>query len=102
MKQCTFCLFFNYGDGWMKEKAEKRWEDALVYLKALFENKAKFSCIAKDESKTTSCLLLRGYMNLNLPCTQACAKRLLGKFSSCKPSCFGDMVSLYQELDCHG
>ena len=95
MKQYTFCLFFNYGNGgWTRESAEKRRNDALVYLKALFENKAKFSCIAKDESRTKSCLLLRGYVNLNSPCLQAYAKRLLGKFSSCKPSYFGDMVSL--------
>ena len=33
-------------------------------------------------------------MNLNSPCTQAHAKRLLGECSSCKPSYFGDMVSL--------
>ena len=95
MKQCAFCLFFNYGNGgWAKENAEKKREDALVYLKALFENKAKFSCVAKDESRTTSCLLLRGHVNLNSPCLQAHAKRLLGKFSTCKPSYFGDMVSL--------
>lgn len=74
-KQCTFYLFFNYGNGgWMREHAAKRRNDALVCLKALFENKAKFSCTAKDEGKTGSCLLLRGYMNLNSPCSKAHAK----------------------------
>ena len=34
-------------------------------------------------------------MDLNSPCTQTYPKRLLGKYdSSCKPSYFGDMVSL--------
>jgi hypothetical protein len=33
-------------------------------------------------------------MNLNSPCTQTYAKGLLGKFSTCYPSFFGDMVSL--------
>jgi hypothetical protein len=38
--------------------------------------------------------MLRGYMNLNSPCTQTYAKQLLGNYSTCKPSFFGDMVSL--------
>jgi hypothetical protein len=100
-KQYIFNLFFNFkgkdngneltrGREWAEEKRES----ALAYLKRLFENKAQFACIAKDENRTASCLLLRGYMNLNSPCTQAYAKGLLGKYSSCKPSYFGDMVSL--------
>ena len=73
---------------------KKRRDDTLAHLKRLFENKAKLSCIAKDESHKTTCLMLRGYVNLNSPCLQACAKRLLGRHSCCKPSYFGDMVSL--------
>ena len=97
-KQYIFNLFFNYnfksksGDFTQREWAEEKRNTALAYLKRLFENKAQFSCIAKDENR--DCLMLRGYMNLNSPCTQAYAKRLLGKYSSCKPSYFGDMVSL--------
>jgi len=93
-KQHIFSIFFNFnGDKEEDRKwAEKRRDDALIYLQRLFENKAKFSCIAKDENK--SCLLLRGYMNLNSPCSLVYAKRLLGRFSSCKPSCFGDMLNL--------
>jgi hypothetical protein len=47
-------------------------------------------------------LLLRGYVNLNSPCTQEYIKRMLGKYSSCKHSYFGDMVSLCRLLhvDC--
>jgi hypothetical protein len=100
-KQYTFILYFNYNfkdkDSGLtrgREWAEEKREGALAYLKRLFENKAQFSCIAKDENGTASCLLLRGYMNLNSPCTQAYAKGLLGKYSSCRPSYFGDMVSL--------
>ena len=93
-KQCVFNLYFNHRGDKGREWAEKTRDGALTYLKRLFENKAKFSCIAKDENRTTSCLMLRGYVNLNSPCTQAYAKRLLGKYSSCKPSYFGDMVSL--------
>lgn len=94
-KQYNFNLYFNHrGDKGGREWAERTRDGALAYLKRLFENKAKFSCIAKDENKRNSSLMLRGYVNLNSPCTQAYAKRLLGKFSSCKPSYFGDMVSL--------
>ena len=95
-KQYVFSLYFNYGGalnrdvGW----AEKKRDQGLVYLKRLFENKAQFSCIAKDG--VSNCLLLKGCVNLNSPCTQVYAKRLLGKYSSCKPSYFGDMVSLCQ------
>ena len=73
---------------WMEEKCV----NTLAYLKRLFENKAQLSCTARDKNRDY--LMLRGYMNLNLPCTQAYAKRLLGKYSSCKLSYFGDMVSL--------
>jgi hypothetical protein len=102
-KQYIFNLFFNFkekdngdGNGLVRDRkwAEERRESALAYLKRLFENKAQFSCTAKDENRSGSCLMLRGYMNLNSPCTQTYARRLLGKFSTCKPSFFGDMVSL--------
>jgi hypothetical protein len=102
-KQYIFSLYFNFkgkddenGNKLVRERewAEGKREDALIYLKRLFENKAQFSCTAKDEGRGGSCLMLRGYMNLNSPCTQTYARRLLGKYSSCKPSFFGDMVSL--------
>jgi hypothetical protein len=100
-KQYIFSLFFNFnfidkncGVTRGREWAEGKRGNTLVYLKRLFKNKTQFSCIAKDESRTASSLMLRGYMNLNSPCTQAYAKRLLGKYSTCKPSFFGDMVSL--------
>lgn len=93
-KQHTFSLFFNFdGVGWTRVRAEKRREDAATCLKSLFENEAKFSCVAKDESKDGNCLLLRVCVDLDSPCTQACAERLLGKCGSCEPSCFGDVVS---------
>ena len=100
-KQYIFSLFFNFNfkekDGESirgREWAEEKRDQALLHLKRLFENKAQFSCIARDENQGSDCLMLRGCMNLNSPCTRACAKRLLGKHSSCEPSHFGDMVSL--------
>ena len=94
-KEYVFNLYFNFKEGdtsrgraWAEEKRQS----ALAYLKRLFENKARSSCVAKDENK--KCLILRGYMNLNSPCTQRYARRLLGKYCSCKSSYFGDMASL--------
>lgn len=95
-KQYVFNLYFNDRSKTGTEYAEKTRENSLTYLKRLFENKAKFSCIAKDRDNDT--LLLRGYVNLNSPCTQEYIKRMLGKYSSCKPSYFGDMVSLCRLL----
>ena len=81
-----------------RPRAEKWREDALACLKRLFENKAQFSCIAKDENSSNngnkSTLMLKGFVHLNSPCTRGYLKGLLGKCSSCKPSYFGDMVSL--------
>ena len=99
-KQYIFNLFFNYNfkgkDGVNLERgwAEERRDNTLVYIKRLFENKARFSCIARDENEAASFLMLRGYVNLSSPCTPMYVKRLLGKYSSCRPSYFGDMVSL--------
>ena len=65
-KQYIFNLFFNYNfktkseDFTQREWAEEKRDSALAYLKRLFENKAQFSCIAKDENR--DCLMLRGYM----------------------------------------
>ena len=97
-KQCVYNVFFNYNTDKERVWAGKKRNDTLAYLTRLFENKARFSCIAKDENRTNSCLMLRGYMNLNSSCTQAHAKRLLGKCSSCKPFYFGDRVSLCRFL----
>ncbi len=98
-KHYTFILYFRYNFKDTKKDllrdrawAEEIREGTLKYLKRLFEIKAQFSCIAKDDG--LDYLMLRGYVNLNSPVTPAYMKRLLGKYSSCKPSYFGDMVSL--------
>ena len=83
-KHYVFTVFFNFNGDKERTWAQKRREDGLIYLTGLFENKAKFSCIAKDENAES--LLLRGYCNLNSPCTREYGKRLLGKCSSLKPS----------------
>ena len=93
-----FILFFNFNfkdkEGVLRNRewAEGVRRNAIVYLTRLFETKAQFSCTAKDEYK--DCLLLRGYAHLNSPCTKMYMKRMLGKYSSCSPSYFGDMLSL--------
>lgn len=93
-KNWIFNVYFHYKGAKGKEKAETRRYETLVYLKKLLESRARFSVIAKDENKPNSCLLLRGYMNLNDTCTNGYAKKLLGKCSNCKPSIFGDVVNL--------
>ena len=103
-KQYTFTVYFNYnfkenGGKSIRSRdwAEEKRKQSLVYLTRLFEHKAKFACIAKDSGLNH--LSLKGYVNLNSPCTAPYAKKLIGgKFSSCKPSYFGDMVSLCRLL----
>lgn len=105
-KQWSFTIYYNYN---FKEKdrksvrtrdwAEAQREKTLGFLERLFENKARFSCIAKDQGVNT--LTLRGYVNLNSPCKTDYIRRLLGlklKFSNCRPSYFGDMVQLCRLL----
>lgn len=95
-RQYVFTLFFNCrgsrGSGWAEEARGK----ALAFLTRVFEDRAKFACVAKDKNRGSGngSLTLRGYVNLKSPCTLAYAKRLLGKYSSCKPAFFGDLVSL--------
>lgn len=86
-------MFFNH-DGRSLEQAVVMRDKTLAYLTRLFENKAQFAAIAKDHSPKNSCLLLRGYVHLNSPCKLPHIKQMLGKYSSCYPSYFGDMVSL--------
>ena len=94
-KQCVFTVYFNYNfkenDGKSirsRDWAEEKREQALVYLNGLFENKAKFACIAKGSGPNH--LTLRGHVNLNSQCTTPHAKKLIGgRFSSCRPPYFG-------------
>ena len=93
-KNWIFNCYFFYKGVKGKAVAETRRHETLVCLRKMLEGKARFSVIAKDENKTNSCLLLRGYMNLNNTCNEGHAKKLLGKFSNCKPTVFGDVVML--------
>lgn len=92
-KYYVFNLFFNY-DKQEKAKAEATREETLTYLTQLLANKARFACVAKAESKDKPCLMLRGYVNLRSPCTQPHLKGLLGKYCTCYPSDFGDVMNL--------
>lgn len=101
-KQYAFILHFNFKQGdatWGRAWAEEKRDGALACPERLFGNKARFSCIAGDVCGNA--LTLRGHVHavrLTSPCTQAHAKRLLGKHSSCKHSHFGDMVNLCRFL----
>ncbi len=88
----VFNLYFNYKDDGGKYYAEKRREEALIYMNKTMERMACFSVIAKDEHER--CLRLRGYLHLNNPCTRDYIKKVLGKFSNCKTACFSDVVYL--------
>jgi hypothetical protein len=92
-------MFFNYTSS--RAQAEAQRERALTFLTKLLENKSQFACIAKDE--INSCLMLKVYAHLKSPCTQVHLKRMVGKYSTCKPSYFGDMVSLcrFVHIDRH-
>ena len=50
-KHYQFILFFNLKKG--QSQAQKWRKDALTYLVRLFENKAGFACIARDENSAT-------------------------------------------------
>ena len=93
-KNWVWNLYFHYKGDEGRNKAEARRYETLIYLSKLLEGKSRFSVIAKDENKPNSCLLLRGYMNLNNNCNKEYVRKLLGKYSNCKPSIFGDVVNL--------
>lgn len=92
-KHYVFTVFFNY-DRREKTEADKAREESLTYLTQLFKGVARFACIAKDEDKNKPCLILKGYVSFNSPCTRPHIKRWLGKYCTCYPSNFGDMMNL--------
>ena len=67
-------------------------------LKGFSRTKLDSLVSRRMKARCDSCLLLRGCVNLNSPCTVKHFRRLLGKHSSCEPSHFGDMVSLCRFL----
>ena len=88
-------------DGRTTVKMDRQWAEGnrdktLAYLKRLFNVKAQFACIAKEDAPGK--LMLRGYVHLNSPCSEAHLKRVLGKYSACKPAFFGDSVQLCRLL----
>ena len=91
-KHYIFTVFFNYNTNKEREYAEKQQTESLVYLRRTFAFKARFSCIARDQN--ASYLMLKGFCNLNYPCKSGHLKEILGKYSSCKPLYFGDIVNL--------
>jgi hypothetical protein len=78
-KHYVFSVFFNY-DRPERVEAEEAREKSMTYLTRLFENVARFACVAKDENKNKPSLMLKGYVSFNSPCTQPHIKRWLGKY----------------------
>ena len=93
-KNWIFSLYFNYKDEESRAWAETRRCESLTYMKKTMERMSRFSVIAKDENKANSCLLLRGYINLNCACTRVHVKKLLGKHSNCKMTAYSDVENL--------
>ena len=101
----TYCNYVNRPPGFtaddVKEDMNRQWaenkrDENLEYLQRLFNVKAQFACIAREDAPGK--LMLRGYVHLHSPCSEGYLKRLLGKYSVCKPSYFGDAISLCRLL----
>lgn len=93
-KDWNFTLFFNYKDEQGKVRAEEWRNDSSIYLREVFERVARFSVVAREASD--ACLRLRGFVSMRNQCTQPHVKRILGKYSHCKPAAFGDVINLIQ------
>lgn len=89
----NFQVFFNFKDVEGRSYAEVKREEALVYLSKTFERSSRFSVLAKSE-KEGSFLLLSGFVGLKNPCTLFHMKKILGKYSYCKPSVLNDVIQL--------
>ena len=93
-KRWSFILYFKYKDA---RRAEKQRNESLIYLQETMKRSALFSVIAKDESNSS--LILRGYMHLRNPCELPHVKKMMGKYSHCKPAVFDDIINL---MLCYG
>lgn len=91
-KNWIFNLYFNYKDEEGRKWAETKRGESLTYIKKTMERMSRFSVVARDENE--SCLLLRGYMHLNNACTREYVKKVLGRYSNCKMTNYGDVVNL--------
>lgn len=91
----NFVLFFNHtGDEEGKAQAIERRKESSIYLREVFDRVARFSSFAKEDSVTS--LRLRGYLSMKNQCTKMYIKKILGKYSYCRPAPFGDLVNLIQ------
>jgi pyruvate dehydrogenase complex dehydrogenase (E1) component len=96
-KNWIFNLYFNYKDEASREWAKAKRDESLTHVKKTMERMSRFSVIAKDGNG--SCLMLRGYMHLNNPCTREYVKKVLGKYSSCSMTNSGDVVNLLKHFN---
>ena len=104
-KRWIWNRYFHYksGDQESRDKAEAICYQTAGCLAKLLEGKSRLSIIAKGENKVNSYLMLRGFCNLNSTCAKQHVKKLIGKYSNCKPAVFSDVIMLmkYFFLDRH-
>ena len=91
-KNWVYTLYYNFKDEVGKKWAEARREEGLIYMKKTMERMSSFSVTAKEDND--SCLLLRGYTQLNNACTRDYIKKVLGRFSNCKAALPCDVLYL--------
>ena len=94
VRDWNFTLFFNYKDEPGKLRAEKWREDSSIYLREIFQRVARFSAVAEETSDTS--LRLKGFVSMKNRCTESHVKKILGKYSHCKPATFGDVLNTIQ------
>lgn len=94
---------FKKDDQESRDKAEVlRYQIAENLMKTL-ESKSRLSIIAKDKNEANSYLTLRGFVNFNNSMNRERVKRMIGRYSNCKPAVFGDTIMLtkYFVIDKH-
>ena len=90
--------FYFYCKNESEEIAEMKRHETVLCLKGLLVTKSDFAVVARHDNKEQSCLLLRGHMRLNSPCSQPCAKKMLGRCSKVRPTTCGDVLHLMRHF----
>lgn len=96
-KDWNFQVFFNCTNDEGRQYSEVKRNEALMYLCQTFERSSRFSVIAKSDKERT--LLLSGYVSQRNPCTLCHMKRILGKYSYCKPTALADVIHLMRHFN---
>lgn len=94
-KRYNFTVYFNFAEEKDIGVARGMRDNTLTYLLRLFENKARFACIARSETRTA--LMLKGYVNLNSPCQKSFLAKMIGT-GVFKPAYYGDVLNFCRLL----